>query len=198
MRKRQAILAGLVVLGTGGCGTGLLHRNGRSRSASPVALPPVAAMIDPSPTGRPADPAAVKVIKAWSGSLREGDVVGAARLFALPSEFVNGAGVAPVLVIRTFAQAVAVSETLPCGARFLSADQRGRYVNALFRLTARSGPGGSDCAGGAGATARTNFLIVGGRIVAWVRAPDDPGDNPSVPAPAPPSAPAPGQSAPLV
>jgi hypothetical protein len=142
----------------------------------------------PGPTGRPARPAAVGVIKAWSSALRRGNVDAAARYFALPSTLINGsaaAGGIAAIEIRTVAQARAAQESLPCGARFLSADQRGRYVNALFRLTARPGPGGSDCGGGAGATARTNFIIAGGRIVAWIRAPDDPGDNPAPQTPTP-------------
>jgi hypothetical protein len=102
---------------------------------------------------------------------------------------VNGVdnGEAVVITIDTAAEAEAANETLPCGARFVSADQRGRYVNALFRLTGRSGPGGTDCGGSVGTTARTNFLIAHGRIVEWLRAPDDPGDNgtPRTPAPTP-------------
>jgi hypothetical protein len=144
-------------------------------------------MLALAPTGKAADPSAVDVIKQWSTRLREGDVTRAAGYFAIPGEFFNGgSGPSAVIIIRTFAQAVAVNAMLPCGARFLSADQRGRYVNALFRLTARGGPGGSNCAGGVGATARTNFLISHGRIVAWVRAPDDPGDN-QVPLARPPA-----------
>ena len=50
-------------------------------------------------------------------------------------------------------------------------------MNALFRLTGRPGLGGSGCGGGVGQTARTNFMIAHGRIVEWIRAPDDPGDN---------------------
>jgi hypothetical protein len=122
----------------------------------------------------------VKVIEAWSTDLRHGDIRAAARYFQLPSELVNGVGPDGTLAlirIRTLAQAVAANETLPCGARFISADERGLYVNALFRLTARPGPGGSTCGSGTGGTARTNFLIRGGRIVEWIRAPDDPGDN---------------------
>ena len=95
-----------------------------------------------------------------------------------------GAGGAVALIrIRDLAQAEAANETLPCGARFISADQRGPYVNALFQLTGRPGPGGSSCGSGAGQTARTNFLIANGRITVWVRAPDDPGDNGSPTAP---------------
>jgi hypothetical protein len=120
------------------------------------------------------------VIEAWSTALRHGDVNRAAAWFSLPSAMVNGVGAngqLSVLGIRTPAQARAANASLPCGARFISADQRGRFVNALFRLTGRPGPGGGSCATGTGATARTNFLIADRRIIEWIRAPDDPGDN---------------------
>ena len=144
----------------------------------------------PGPTGIAPRPAAVALIRAWSDALRRGDVHGAARYFALPSVMINGtdaSGGAVVITIGTLAEAEAANESLPCGAVLLSADQRGRYVNALFRLTGRRGLGGSNCGTGAGQTARTNFVITGGRILEWIRAPDDPGDNrtPTVPTPAP-------------
>jgi hypothetical protein len=135
---------------------------------------------DPGPTGiRPAA-TAVSVIRGWSDALRRGDVRAAARYFALPSVMINGtdsSGDALVIAIRNRIQAEAANESLPCGAQLVSADQRGRYVNALFRLTGRPGPGGSNCGGGAGETARTNFVIAHGLILEWIRAPDDPGDN---------------------
>jgi hypothetical protein len=139
----------------------------------------------PPPTGTAPDARAVATIRAWSADLRRGDVRSAAQYFNLPSELINGVGaggLASLVLIHSLTQAEQAIETLPCGARFISADQRGRYVNALFRLTGRAGPGGSSCDTGAGQTARTNFLIVGGRIVEWIRAPDDPGDNGSAPA----------------
>ena len=136
-----------------------------------------------APTDKPAKAQDVAVIKAWSSTLRRGDVRDAARYFALPSELINGAGAGfEVLVIRTFAQAVSANASLPCGAVFISAHQRGRYVNALFRLTDRGGPGG-DCGAGAGTTARTNFVISHGRILQWIRAPSEPGDNRGQPGP---------------
>jgi hypothetical protein len=134
----------------------------------------------PSPTGNPASPASIAVIRGWADALRHGNVHAAGGYFALPSEMIPGpdaSGDAIVLSLRTRAQADAAQMALPCGARFVSADQRGKYVNALFRLTGRSGPGGSDCGSGAGLTARTNFVIAGGHIKEWIRAPDDPGDN---------------------
>lgn len=139
----------------------------------------------PGPTGRSASAAEVRVITSWANALRQGYVTAAAALFKLPSALINGPdakGELSVIVIHNLAQAEAAQETLPCGAKFISADQRGRFVNALFALTGRTGPGGSNCAGGVGETARTNFLIEDGQIVDWIRAPDDPGDNGSPPA----------------
>jgi hypothetical protein len=113
---------------------------------------------------------------------------------------INGAGVqgqALVISIRTRAQAEAANASLPCGAKLISAEQRGHYVNALFRLSNRPGPGGG-CGSGAGQTARTNFVVARGRIVEWIRAPDQPGDNgpPVSPVPSPaPTAPNSGVSA---
>jgi hypothetical protein len=148
----------------------------------------------PGPTGKPAAARDVNLIRAWSDALRRGDVRSAARYFALPSVMINGndaGGQALLITIGDAAQAVAANASLPCGAELISTDQRGRYVNALFRLTGRPGPGGTDCGTGVGSTARTNFVIAGGRIVEWIRAPADPGDNGRSPAPAQPS-PSPG------
>lgn len=165
---------------SGGRGVSSRSRTNVSGAGRGSSFPPVPKTLPtPGPTGRPANPAAVKVIRAWSSALRRGDVRTAARYFALPSEFINGAdatGNTPVIAIHTMAEAAAVNATLPCGAVFISADQRGRYVNALFRLTDRPGPGGG-CGSGAGQKARTNFVVTGGHIVEWFRAPQDPGDN---------------------
>ncbi|MHB8659710.1 MAG: hypothetical protein ACYC91_17535 [Solirubrobacteraceae bacterium] len=120
------------------------------------------------------------VIKGWSRALGRGDVSAAARYFAVPSRMINNGGSAAgasVISITSLAIARAANATLPCGAKFLTADQRGRFVNALFRLTDRPGPGGHSCGPGVGLTARTNFIITHGRILEWIRAPDDPGDN---------------------
>lgn len=141
----------------------------------------------PRPTGTPAAAASVRVIRKWSSALARGDVRAAAGYFALPSVMINGpdpAGEMVLLMIRTRAEAIAANAGLPCGARFISADQRGRYVNALFQLTNRPGPGGG-CGGGTGQTARTNLVIRNGLIVEWIRAPDDPGDNGSTAPPEP-------------
>lgn len=189
-----------MVLGAGslaaGCGSGGGSESstaaGKSRPAAKATPAPSARAPSPStrgprprsiptpgPTGRPADPTAVAVIRGWSTALRHGDVRGAARYFAIPSLLANGVGAGgplAVIAIRNLAEAAAANATLPCGAKLISADQRGRYVNALFRLTGRPGLGGG-CNPPSGQTARTNFVIKDGRIVEWIRAPDDPGDN---------------------
>ena len=189
--------------GSGGSGTRSTTRTVRRAGPAPASpAPPGGAprtVPTPGPTGVPAAASAVGLIRAWSDALRRGDVRSAARYFALPSVMINGVdtrGAAIVIAIGTRAQAEAANASLPCGARLISADQRGRYVNALFRLTGRLGPGGSDCGTGAGQTARTNFVIGRGRIVEWIRAPDDPGDNgtPRAPAPSPVPAPGPGSA----
>jgi hypothetical protein len=186
-----------------GCGSGhsVVHTSTHAVRRTVTAPPTPAPLINPNqplpspgPTGARAAPGAVSVIRAWSDALREGDVRGAARYFALPSVMINGtdaAGQALVLTIVTAEQAEAANATLPCGAQLISADQRGRYINALFRLTGRPGPGGSSCDGGVGTTARTNFVIAHGRIVEWLRAPSDPGDNGTPSAPPQPPVPAP-------
>jgi hypothetical protein len=194
-----AIIAAVILAG---CGSGKAGGGGTKRhpaasaASGPTATtqgrgPTVETIPTPGPSGVPAKPAAVAVIRAWSNALRRGDVHGAAQSFALPSVMVNGPdanGNVVVITIRTRAQAQAANASLPCGATFISADQRGRYVNALFRLTDRPGPGGG-CSTGTGQTARTNFVITDGRIVEWIRAPDDPGDNGGPPAPGPRSTP---------
>jgi hypothetical protein len=180
--RGPAVLAAAALL-VGGCGSGSESKShSKAASATPrgaatgggAQVPP-----EPRPTGIPANPVAVRVIKAWSTALRDGDIHAAATFFRLPSELINGTGngVAAVILIHNFTQAEGANESLPCGAKFVSADQRGPYINALFRLTGRPGPGGTNCGTGAGLTARTNFLIRDGRIIQWIRAPDDPGDN---------------------
>ncbi len=201
----------VVLLAGAGCGSGE-----RASTSSPPGARPAApegsplhrssprggsTIPAPAPTGVPADPASVAVIKAWSSALRRGDVQGAARFFALPSEMINGGGGGQVsaLKLTSLHAAEVANEGLPCGAKLISADRRGQLINALFELTGRPGPGGSGCGSGSGGTARTNFVIRHGLIVLWIRAPDDPGDNGSgKQLPAPSTPPANGSAAPSV
>lgn len=174
-------MATLLVAGAltvSGCGSGtstLLHR-----------------AHSPSFSGGGASPGAVRVIRGWSRALRTGHVAAAAAYFRIPSVFFLGD--APPVQIRSRRDAQTVNAALPCGAELISTRRVGRFVNALFRLTNRPGRGGSGgCGSGAGETARTNFLIVDGRIVEWLRAPDEPGDNGTPKTgPGPPTTPGPG------
>jgi hypothetical protein len=123
----------------------------------------------------------VNVIKGWSTALRTGHVRAAAEYFQIPSVFVNGPQ--NVFVLHSIAAAEVVNRLLPCGAEYVSATRSGPYINALFKLTDRSGPGGGThgCGSGAGTTARVNFVINHGKITHWLRAPSLPGDNPKQP-----------------
>ena len=86
-------------------------------------------------------------------------------------------------MLHSRAAAEVVNRLLPCGAEYVSATQHGPYINALFKLTDRSGPGGGphSCGSGAGTTARVNFIISDGKITHWLRAPSQPGDNRTTP-----------------
>lgn len=156
-----------IALTAGACGSTSLLGSGHSATSSRPA--------STRPAGRPASAASVAVIKRWAIALQRGDVRAAAGLFEIPSVFADGPG--PAITIHSLAQAEVANEALPCGATFISDTQRGPFINVLFRLTGRPGPGGSNCGSGAGQTARTNFVIKSGRITVWLRAPDQPGDN---------------------
>jgi hypothetical protein len=194
---RWDLLVAVIAAGAlaAGCGSGGArsaakpHQRLAHAPATGGTAPGSSAPATPTPpsAGVPADLASVKVIRAWASALRRGDVRSAARYFRLPSLFSNGEsnGGAASVVIHTERQALEANATLPCGAVFISAQLRGPYINALFRLTSRPGPGGGDCGSGLGQTARTNFIVANGHILAWLRAPDDPGDNSGPPKPQP-------------
>jgi limonene-1,2-epoxide hydrolase len=111
-----------------------------------------------------ADPGDVRVIDAWVTALRHGDVDAAARYFAIPSVAENG----PLLLqIESLDDARRFNESLPCGARLVRAETQGQFTTATFRLTERPGPG--LCGPGTGESAKTSFVIRGGKIVEWRR-----------------------------
>ncbi len=112
---------------------------------------------------------AARVIRDWADTLRRGDVRRAAELFALPSVVSNGT---PPVTLHTRADALLFNSSLPCGARLIRTSSSGRYTTATFRLTERPGPG--SCGGGVGLTARTTFVIRGGKISEWRRVADRP------------------------
>ena len=115
-----------------------------------------------------ADPEEVRVIDEWSRTLREGDVEGAAGYFEVPSIAQNGT---PPLPLASREEVIAFNEALPCGAILTRAEMKGRFTIATFELTERPGPG--ECGTGTGRPAKTAFVIRGGLIVEWRRAPVD-------------------------
>ncbi|MDX6732944.1 MAG: hypothetical protein QOC54_2892 [Baekduia sp.] len=126
----------------------------------PTILPP------PSIPRRPVDapdPAAVKVIEAWSRDVRRGDLRAAARLFALPARFQNGT---PVLTLRHRIEVLAVFSGFSCGAVPTRFGAAGAYTLVRFRLTSRVG---GDCRGAEGHTTGGAIRVAGGRIRAWYR-----------------------------
>jgi hypothetical protein len=115
-----------------------------------------------------ADPETVRVVRAWSDALRHGDVRGASRYFRIPSLVSNGT--APIK-LETRAAVRFFNQTLPCGARFISAEAAPhKFVIVTFRLTER--PGKGKCGEGAGGTARTAFRVRKHLITDWLRVPD--------------------------
>ena len=169
-----ALLAGGAVLA--GCGGGdgqdTPQRAAQPRSTSTATQPPSStAPVQPRSQGklpppkpaRQADPAAPRVIEAWSTALRRGRVDAAASYFALPSLVENGT---PPLRVRTRSDARAFNASLPCGAVLRRAVAIGRFTVVVFRLTQR--PGG-DCGTGVGHAAGTAFVIRRGKIVEWRR-----------------------------
>src|SRR4051794_22117228 len=165
MRARTALALLAATAAVAACGGG---ERASTRTTTLTVRPPPAAR----PSRRPAPAEARRVIKGWSDTLRHGHVAAAARYFALPSIVQIQPSAAPVRITRR-PEAVAFNLVLPCGARLVRAERDGRYVNALFVLTERPG---ATC-DAPGATARTAFLIRGGRIAEWRRAPDEPGDD---------------------
>jgi hypothetical protein len=169
-----ALLAGGSVLA--GCGGGddqeAPQRAAQAHSTSTATQPPSATApvhprsqgkLPPPKPARRANPAATRVIEAWSTALRRGRVDAAASYFALPSLVENGT---PPLRVRTRSDARAFNASLPCGAVLRRAVAIGRFTVVVFRLTQR--PGG-DCGTGVGHAAGTAFVIRRGKIVEWRR-----------------------------
>ena len=151
-----SFVALLLTAGTMGCGSS----GGGGDTLTGLELPP--------------GHTSVIVIDEWDRTLAKGDVKGAAEFFALPSIVENGT---PPLTLRSRADAVEFNRSLPCGAKLIDAEPRGRFIAATFRLIERPGPG--TCGSGVGATARTAFLIRDGKIVQWRRLPDAAQEGPS-------------------
>ena len=172
-----ALLALVVV--TAGCGRAA---NGGSRTASSPAAARVAPGSTPSDqeirnalqlpdrvpvraTG-PAPAGEVAVVRSWLDELRAGHIAAAAQRFGLPARFQNFTAVA---LIHTHRQALAVTGSLPCGARMTKAGGANGFVVYEARLTERPG---ADCGAGVGGVVRGAVLVRGGHMLEWYRLPD--------------------------
>jgi hypothetical protein len=138
----------------------------------PKALPPKRI---PTHARRPADPAAKRVVEAWLRDLRRGHLQAAARRFAVPLTFQNGAAVEHLTTTRAVRLVVG---GFPCGAITYKYGAAGRYTLVRFRLTERTG---GDCHGAAGHTTGGALRIAGGRIREWYRLYDPEEVHPSGP-----------------
>ena len=85
--------------------------------------------------------------------------------------------VTPALRLTNRSEVIGFNESLPCGARLVRTETRGRFIVATFVLTER--PGSGQCGAGVGQTARTAFVIRDGRIAEWRRVADQSGAQPA-------------------
>jgi hypothetical protein len=116
------------------------------------------------------------VVRAWLDLLRRGRIRAAAGLFDIPARFQN---LSTVAIIATPVQALAITRSLPCGARLLRVGG-GTHGFVVYEARLTDRPGGA-CGSGAGGIVRGAILVRGGRIVEWYRLPDEespPGRSP--------------------
>jgi hypothetical protein len=116
-------------------------------------------------TGR-APAAQARVVRRWLEDLRAGHVAAAAKLFSLPARFQN---LSTLAIIITPKQALAVTRSLPCGAKLTKSGGAHGWVVYEAELTDR--PGGA-CGTGVGSVVRGAVLVRDGRMVEWYRLPD--------------------------
>jgi hypothetical protein len=116
----------------------------------------------PKPPPPKAESPRVKVIRAWSDSLREGHITKATSYFGVPL-IVSNSG--PAVTLRTRAEVRFFNLSLPCGAKLRKTVTGKRYTIAVFVLTDRVG---SRC-DGPGNLAATAFAFRKGKIIEWRR-----------------------------
>jgi hypothetical protein len=116
----------------------------------------------PPPVTKKAESPRVKVIRAWTDSLRKGQIRKATSYFGVPA-IVSNSG--PAITLRTRAEVRFFNLSLPCGARLRKTVTGKRYTIAVFVLTDRVG---SRC-DGPGNLAATAFAFRKGKIIEWRR-----------------------------
>jgi hypothetical protein len=189
VRGIRGLLVGGVALAAAlaGCGGGGGHATSTTTpTRSQPARAPAPAPLR-GPRTRAANPAAVRVIRAWVDAERRSDTARASRYFALPALVANGG---QPLVLRTRAAVRLWNASLPCGARLVETAAFRGFTIARFRLTQRPG---QRC-DALGVTASTAFRLRRGLIAQWVRV-DDRHPYRGAPAPSPSPTQAAGGSA---
>jgi hypothetical protein len=121
-----------------------------------------------APPQRSPSEADVAVIRSWGLDMQRGQVKQASALFALPAVVANNT---PALTMRTRAEIEYFNGTLPCGGRLVDAQPHHGAIIATFVLTDRPGGG---CGSGTGQRAQAAFTLRDGKIVRWIRVPNQP------------------------
>jgi len=165
----------LLAAGCGGGSGGPTAPHDTGTGMAVVTVPNTVPRHTPPP---PASASDEHVIRLWADTLRRGDVDGAAGMFGLPTITQIQPG-APILQLRTRAQARAFNRGLPCGAVLLRTEHRRGLTIGVFRLSNRPG---ATC-DGTGAIARAGFVIEHGRITHCIRLPNEPRDAAAPPTP---------------
>jgi len=174
MNPRRLVPIALLTAMLAACGDSK-QTSDRARSAPAVPAPGERRSALELPAGVPlkatgaADPGAARVVRAWAGALRAGDIAAASALWAVPSKVQNGT---PVLRLSSASAVRVFNEALPCGSVVTSTGGAPHdFTVVTVRLTRRRG---ADCASGVGAVARTAIRVQDAKITEWYRLPDDP------------------------
>jgi hypothetical protein len=164
MPRFAPVLFVLFVVGCGGSGGEPDRLSLTTPKSDPPDEPVATATASPSARPRAVTARERAIVKGWTDALRHGDVDRAVSYWAVPATVANPQPVRLLTrrAVRFF------NSSLPCGAKLLSVKRDANYVLATFRLVNRPG---KKC-DAPGVRARTAFLLRGGKIVQWIRAPD--------------------------
>ena len=166
MRRAAILMLGLLVAGCGGEAPQGPAPPGRSPADDRLRREFRIPQRVPLRATGPAAPADAAVVRGWMAELSDGRITEAAARFALPATFAN---LDSATVLRSPADALRITDSLPCGVDVTEVRASAGYVVYEARLTQR--PGG-DCGSGVGGRVSGAILVRDGRIHEWWRLPD--------------------------